>query len=466
MNKVTNTRELCSEFIRESLAEIQKVVSDIPTIPSFFVRTDERRTGRYQFVETEQTNWWLLPKTLKQLLNFTTRGQKLATLFEETAPFSEVIGKCITISDFMIGSSYKSGKSIVETFLTSYLFAAGCHKWSASKFDRIWNDCLDYFDPSVATLEYFLFAPVDKIFGIKSHITLDDGLVIRRLPLERVAELASLDDNLAGRHVVHRLTLWTTCFFVKRLHSKKIVEPDGSRMASNTGDALRWESVLNEEVALLRSLLSVEISVPTFSFIRDGYPRYDGTGILNSLPWRTRSPFSDTRVTDKDVRRYVKRRAKFLALHGEPGWENAAISMRRFAIAWENPFRADILADIVTALEQLVVDSNTEVSYKLRTRVAHFLGRSHTERQAIAKNINDAYVLRSKVVHGGYVFDNPRELEGARRMKGAKGKGGNPFHDINEIQRLIYSVSQYYRTILNYMIDRSTSKIYWDERAL
>lgn len=176
--------------------------------------------------------------------------------------------------------------------------------------------------------------------------------------------------------------------------------------------------------------------------------------------------FSDKRIGEKEISIYKKRRSKFLALHGKPGWENAAISMRRYAIAWENPFRADILADIVAALEQLVVDSNTEVSYKLRTRVAYFLGKTTSERKTIVKNIKDAYGYRSKVFHGGYVFDQPSELQGAKRVKGAKGKGGNPFHDINEVHRLIYTVSGYYRDILNIMIDRSESKINWVEKAL
>lgn len=467
MNALAKTKEQCSQFIRESLPAIRKVAADMPTIPSFYVKPDEKRKGTFLFVDTEQTNWWQLSKGLKEPLYMTSCGRELAALFEETLPFSGVVNKRITITDLRTSSSYETGNDISNTMLTSYLFSAGCGKWSHSRFNKVWNDCLGYFDPSSKTFEYFLYAPIEKIFGVKRNVDLNDGLVIRRLPPNKVSRLASLDDNLSGRHVVHRFTQWASCFFEKRLESKKIIEKEDCQLHESMNDVYSWESVLNEEVALLRCLLSEEISASTFSFIRDGYPRYSGTGKMNSLPWRARSLFSDKHIEEKDVRLYRKRRSKFLGLHGKPGWENAVISMRRYAIAWENPFRADILADIVAALEQLVLaDSKTEVGYKLRTRVAHFLGRSPTERQTIAKNISDAYTYRSNVVHGGYVFDNPRELPGAQRVKKAKGRGGNRFHDTNEVHRLIYTVSQYYRNILNFMIDRSELIIHWDEKAL
>ena len=140
--------------------------------------------------------------------------------------------------------------------------------------------------------------------------------------------------------------------------------------------------------------------------------------------------------------------------------------MRRFAVAWENPFRADILADIVAALEKLIVNSKEEVSYKLRTRVAFLLGKSSAERKNIAKNIKDAYSYRSDVFHGGYVFDSLSEFEAAKRIKKAKGKKGNPFHHINEVHRLIYKMRAYYRDILKFMIDRSEFIINWEEKAV
>ena len=146
--------------------------------------------------------------------------------------------------------------------------------------------------------------------------------------------------------------------------------------------------------------------------------------------------------------------------------------MRRFAVAWENPFRADILADIIAALEHLVVGTErNNKNWKLRNRTAHFLEKTETKRQEIVNDLKDAYTYRSDVFHGGYVFDNASEWETATRMKRDKmkrdkGKGGNPFHDVNEVHRLIYTVSQYYRRALEIMIDRGQLEVDWSAQGL
>ncbi len=210
--------------------------------------------------------------------------------------------------------------------------------------------------------------------GAFNKIDLGDGIVIRRLPVKQVAHLASLKTNLAGYSLYHRLSVWTTCFFEKRVELDKIIEEDNNRTALTSINAVyNWESSLNEEVSMLRCLLSESISVTTFSFVRDRFPRDAGGGTIVSLPWRARLHGFKKNIGKNEVVGFKRRRSKFLGLHGDLGWENVAISMRRYAIAWESPFRSDILVDIVAALEQLVVNSKSEVSYKLRTRVAYFL---------------------------------------------------------------------------------------------
>jgi len=465
MDKKDKLKDECSLFIRKCLPDIRDVSSTISTIPRFFAKADRLKNGRHKIIETAPPNWFQLPKELKDLLYKTPDTQQLAKQFEKTSPFTKILNKEITIPALGQSATYTSGMDIANTILVSYLFSAGCGKWNRKKFDKVWNDFQTYFDPASKTIEYFLYAPIVNMAGGFKKIDLGDGVLIRRLTENQVANLASLNSNLAGYSVYHRTTRWTTCFFEKRMELEKIIEKDNTPIVES-GNRYNWESSLNEEVSLLRCLLNESISVTTFSFIRDGFPRDGGGGVFVSLPWRARFPDGFKNIGIKEVRCFKKMRSKFLDLHGDPGWENVAISMRRYAVAWENPFMSDILADIVAALEQLVVDSKSEVSYKLRTRVAYFLGKSDAEKITISKNLNDAYGYRSNVFHGGYVFDNPIELEGARRMKRAKGKKGNPFHEANEVNRLIGSVSGYYRDILKNMIDQSKCKISWEEIAL
>lgn len=465
MNSADQVKEKCSQFIRISLPAIRKVAVNMPTIPYFYVQPSDKN-GRHKFIETTQTNWWQLPKDLKASLYKPPDAQALVKLFENTPPFSKIINKWIIISVSGVSSSYKTGTDIANTLLISYLFSSGCERWQHSKFNKVWKECVAYFDPDSKTLEYFLYAPISTMPGVARKIELNDGLVIRRLSANKIAHLASLDTNLAGYPLRHRFTQWTSYFFEKRIECEKTVVTETKFVQNSLKNIYDWESHINEEVSILRCLLNETLAVTTFSFIRDGFPRDSSGGSIIGLPWRARLPRWIEPPGKNEVKIYVKRRVEFLSAYGKPGWDSVAISMRRFAVAWENPFRADILADIVAALEQLVVNSDREVSYKLRTRAAYLLGKSPLDRNNIAKNIKDAYSYRSNVFHGGYVFDNPREFQLAKRVKKAKGKKRNPFHDSNEVHRLIYTISGYYRDILKFMIDQSELIINWEEKAL
>lgn len=56
------------------------------------------------------------------------------------------------------------------------------------------------------------------------------------------------------------------------------------------------------------------------------------------------------------------------------------------------------------ALESIVLPEGDprELSYRLRIRTAHLLGDSVKERDEISTEVNDLYVIRSKIVHKGF----------------------------------------------------------------
>ncbi len=56
------------------------------------------------------------------------------------------------------------------------------------------------------------------------------------------------------------------------------------------------------------------------------------------------------------------------------------------------------------SLESLILLDNEkdELSYRLRTRIAHLLGKDPDGRIDIAKKVSDLYSTRSKIVHGGW----------------------------------------------------------------
>ena len=75
-------------------------------------------------------------------------------------------------------------------------------------------------------------------------------------------------------------------------------------------------------------------------------------------------------------------------------------------------------------------------------------------------------MYRSRVAHGDYVFDDVGEWSTARALKRAKGKHGNPFHDVNEVHRLKYTLSKYYRSAVIKMIRSGQLEIDWAKHGL
>lgn len=465
-------RENCEQFLRNTLPSFRTIEPTLPVIPKFSVVHDPGRK-RMRFAEHGQPNWWQVPKDLWTDAFKTESGQAVLNSLESTAPFRDVIGKSMHLVESGRGIGGIDREYIAKEISRSYLFEAATGPWRPHAFERVWNQCVDYFDPSEAELTWVLYAPIWGLRGISRSLSLGDGLEIRNLTTARQARIASLDSTLSGVNIEHRLTLWPSHFFVKEFKVQKIFDSDGQsneiqinrshEMAVRKTDVY---SALNEEVVLLRALLGNEATVPHFAFIYDGYPRDPGGGQYNTFPWRPRLSHRDHRTTRAEIDRYASKRARFKELSGEPGWGAVMASMRRYAIAWDSPYPADSLSDIVSALEGLLLQGKrTETERTLKERAANILTTNETERQVIRKNIKDAYELRSRIAHGGFVFDTYSEIETARAMKSvgtrrqARQRDNSLIKKLQEVQRLKGVLANYYGSALGKLISSGTLKV-------
>lgn len=80
----------------------------------------------------------------------------------------------------------------------------------------------------------------------------------------------------------------------------------------------------------------------------------------------------------------------------------AELAFRRFDLAFGRDLPEDRLVDFWVALESLFAKQGEaqELTYKFAMRIAHFVGTSPEERVALFGRLQDAYSVRSKVVHG------------------------------------------------------------------
>ena len=442
---------------------MKKAVDVLPVLPMFRVLPGSKpRTSR--FIEQTAPNWWQLPKDLRASILQSPEATEFLSSLDGVTGFSECLGKFIQVLDR--ATRYESAEDIAREILTSYLFAAGAARWNRSAFDRVWADCVRYFDLTEIEMKYTLYAPIWWMPGTSRRLDLGGRLEILRLSGAKRAKIAALDTNVVGKSPHNRLHGWPVYFLVRGYEfDKKIVDGHLSVVAGSFLSQ-NFESLINEEVALLRALLGPEIAIPAYAVIREGYPRDPLTrSPVDGLRWRPRRWPPEAR-TRGEVASYVRRRAKFLNLKSD-GWSDVFASMRRYAIAWENQFPADILADLVAALEMLLVRNDPKkVSRKLRARAAHWLKRPGLDGRLIAKDVNDAYGYRSRVAHGQFVFDDLAEWDWATRLGRAKRKHGNPFHHVNEIHRLRFTISDYYRWALNKMIDKGELSPHWTAHGL
>lgn len=465
MANADHCKRACEQFIRMCLPKAAQVARDLCTVRGFKAVPD-RKPGTTRFETTLLPNWWQVARRIGIDFGSSQPAGAAVRLIGSVDPFRSCIGKSIGIPSLGVGIAYPSAEEILRDVLVSYLCAADRTRWSPAVFEETWSDCQEYFDETTVELAYKLYAPVYGSGGVGRHLTLDSTCSIERVRPQEVARLASWNRAFVGSQLPHALTQWTTCFYVRPLKLQKEIREIDSHPTGLWFQMQPWRSDINTEVAFLRSLVAPQIAIPSFGVVRDGVPPYRSER-PQDLPWRPAPVIGRDPISKSTWKRYVRQRKRLLDMEGETGWTDVAASMRRFAVAWENPFPADALADIVAALERLLVRRETgEVSYKVRIRASHMLGTSSLERQRILEDLRDAYNYRSRVAHGDFVFDDAKDWDLAKRVKRAKGKGGNPFHDVNEIHRLKYVCARYFRQILARLLRRRTLDFDWHSRGL
>jgi hypothetical protein len=383
---VDEAKNCCEQFLRSQVPNFTMLTPQLPSRPAYRA-TPHRRPGSWKYEEVSEPNWWQLPREACLNAIATPEGRAFVISLEETSPFKDVLLQTICIPQLQKSMEFSDAHDLAKFFLVQYLFASGGGRWQPATFQRIWEESLEYLCSSVRNIKYVLYAPVVGMSGAPRSLDLGDELHLRLLTPQHVAQLGTLSRSLAGYTFEHRFPLWTRRFLVRPYTLDKVA--GGKLMSWSNGFLSDCEDSINEEVVLLRSLLSPYIAVPSFALILQGSlrdPIPDAQDQLLVWTPRWEATFTETHEP-AGIRRYRRRRSCFLGHQDQKGWANVFASMRRYAVAWENPFPADTLADLVSALEVLTTgDARTEVSYKMRVRATRLLAKTDSERREIMKD--------------------------------------------------------------------------------
>jgi hypothetical protein len=110
---------------------------------------------------------------------------------------------------------------------------------------------------------------------------------------------------------------------------------------------------------------------------------------------------------------------RWLADESRDGFQTRVLS----AFQWAGRASADDRPEegfllYLIALESLILGDTAEreLSYRLKVRCAHLLGRTREQRSKIAAHLAPLYTIRSKIVHAGWTGVSDQDLASARKV--------------------------------------------------
>ena len=106
--------------------------------------------------------------------------------------------------------------------------------------------------------------------------------------------------------------------------------------------------------------------------------------------------------------------SSYLALKGETR-QKVQVAIQRLGQGLMRRRIGDKAVELSIALETLLGDGgNNEMTHKIKTRCARFLGGSNDERRVIHDLVSKTYDIRSKLIHNGQDVSKSQQIAGAK----------------------------------------------------
>lgn len=244
------------------------------------------------------------------------------------------------------------------------------------------------------------------------RVPLDNGLYIRLLTADEIAELGSNDISSESRHdlaasfVTAAVISETPISISLTAHPKNSIHDFSSHQAH--------QEKINNILGALHILKSGRVGVlASFTTIRPTIlPNMSGH---SSAPLVVVNPFSFMELTQEDVDRFVT----LYAALTETRLDELSIAVARLLDAESRLSPVDALLDAVIGLEVLLnPNDRSELSFRVALNYAYLAPTR--ERRKRYENVRDVQVTRNRVVHGGLNLkskDAPRLHEHAELAK-------------------------------------------------
>lgn len=271
--------------------------------------------------------------------------------------------------------------------------------YAAKSAGRDFDESL--FEDEYCRLEQDLYSDTVKVRVVApligcqfdGAIRLQDGLAIE--PMQP-------DDEIRYIETTSETLVWDVRTELPKIHaivyeaclSKRIYRAD-----QRNDDGMKWMNVMNDVITALCVFKDGGFVVEGF-LVTSGSIFCAGIQRLGQRQRYGRDGWLHVKEADAGGLADI-----FLALSTKTikSHDGLGTALCRFLYASERGREEDRLVDLLIAAESLFLlkDEKTELSYRLRQRVALLLGTTVEDRLKIAEDIRTAYDCRSKVVHGG-----------------------------------------------------------------
>jgi len=283
----------------------------------------------------------------------------------------------------------------IAPFFGQYFRVAG----STEFIEEIFNPLYLRFEEYLLTdsLSFKVLAPLVGFTMGAAIIELDENLIIRKM-----------EENEVERLWKPREPYFPSFMSAMDAESLKFtLEHTESRKKINTKTTVaKKPSVTDLFEGVITALRLFKTGRVDYFFTQRTPIMWDPYGGITYGSKRDRDYFSIRPtyiLTSKEIDDFISfwHEMRTILINGDyKGHNYLRIAVKRFNFGTEEKELENKVLDFFIAYEALFLQDTAELSYRLSLRTATILGTTSKDKQKIFKFMRDAYILRSKIVHG------------------------------------------------------------------
>lgn len=283
----------------------------------------------------------------------------------------------------------------IAPFFSQYFIAAG----STEFIEEIYNPLYFRFEEYLLSdsLSFKVVAPLVGFTSDAAIIELDENLIIRKMEENEIERLWKPRVPYSP-FTMSYMDASTLRFTLEHTESRKKINTNKT--------VVKKPSATNLFEGVITALRLFKTGRVDFFFTQKTSLMWDPYGGITSGSKRERDYFGfrpSYSLTSKEIDEFISfwHEVRTVLINEDyKGHNYLRIAVKRFNFGTEEKELENKILDFFIAYEALYLQDTAELSYRLSLRTATVLGVTSKGKQNIFNFMRDAYILRSKIIHG------------------------------------------------------------------